>query len=194
MAVMEFQTRYLGGKRAPRREGVALYNRLRNALPKMSLVTPIKRPAGVNHHMNWETLTHGDMGRHRLAAGEEVEGVRCDHQTRSSAGSRVYIRSAWLSARRAAQLYSPAAAALRYAAQRFLVASAMRLRPSALRTRFCLGAFAAEADGLPFFNNAHRFLCASAIRLRPSSLIPPPEFFDAAGLAAAATFRPPSLD
>jgi hypothetical protein len=36
--------------------------RLGNALPLMSKVIPTNRPTGVNHHMAWETLTHGDMG------------------------------------------------------------------------------------------------------------------------------------
>jgi len=28
----------------------------------MSAVLPTMRPTGVNHHMNWEMLTHGGMG------------------------------------------------------------------------------------------------------------------------------------
>jgi hypothetical protein len=28
----------------------------------MSLVISINRPTSVNHHMKWETLTHGDIG------------------------------------------------------------------------------------------------------------------------------------
>jgi len=27
----------------------------------MAAVIPTNRPTGVNHHMAWETLTHGDM-------------------------------------------------------------------------------------------------------------------------------------
>jgi hypothetical protein len=39
-----------------------LHGRMGIDLPKMSAVIPTNRPTGVNHHMNWETLTHGDMG------------------------------------------------------------------------------------------------------------------------------------
>jgi hypothetical protein len=31
-------------------------------LPRMAAVIPMNRPTGVNHHMNWETLTHAEMG------------------------------------------------------------------------------------------------------------------------------------
>ena len=31
-------------------------------VPKMAAVLPLIRPTGVNHHMNWETLTHAGMG------------------------------------------------------------------------------------------------------------------------------------
>jgi hypothetical protein len=30
---------------------------------QIAAVLPANRPTGVNHHMNWETLTHAGMGR-----------------------------------------------------------------------------------------------------------------------------------
>ncbi len=33
----------------------------------MAAVLPTMRPTGVNHHMNWETLTHAEMGAMGLA-------------------------------------------------------------------------------------------------------------------------------
>ena len=38
------------------------HNRLGHSLPKMAAVLPTNRPTGVNHHMVWETLTHGEIG------------------------------------------------------------------------------------------------------------------------------------
>jgi hypothetical protein len=38
------------------------HNRLGMALPKVAGVIAKNRPTGVNHHMAWETLTHGDIG------------------------------------------------------------------------------------------------------------------------------------
>ena len=43
------------------------HNRLGHRLPKMAAVLPTMRPTGVNHHMNWETLTHAEMGAMGLA-------------------------------------------------------------------------------------------------------------------------------
>jgi hypothetical protein len=81
MAAMEFQAQYL-----PPNSGRALehlefnlhptweiaynefHNRLGYSLPKMAAVIPLNRPTGVNHHMDWETLTHGDMGAIGLPA------------------------------------------------------------------------------------------------------------------------------
>jgi hypothetical protein len=38
------------------------HNRLGMTLPKMAAVIAKNRPTGVNHHMAFETLTHGDIG------------------------------------------------------------------------------------------------------------------------------------
>jgi hypothetical protein len=38
------------------------HTRLGMSLPKMAAVIAQSRPTGVNHHMAWETLTHGDIG------------------------------------------------------------------------------------------------------------------------------------
>jgi hypothetical protein len=38
------------------------HNRLGQALPKIAAVLPTIRPTGVELHMTWETLTHGEMG------------------------------------------------------------------------------------------------------------------------------------
>jgi hypothetical protein len=55
-------------------------------------------------------------------------------------------------------------------AQRFLLASMMRLRPAALSFR--LGAFAAgAAPPANLLASAHRFRCAAAIRLRALALM-----------------------
>jgi len=74
MAAMEFQAQYLPPNNAKPPENLEFnlhptweiaynhfHNRLGNALPKMAPVIAGNRPTGVNHHMNWETLTHGDM-------------------------------------------------------------------------------------------------------------------------------------
>jgi len=37
------------------------HGRLKMDLPQVGKVIPTNRPTGVNHHMAWETLTHGDM-------------------------------------------------------------------------------------------------------------------------------------
>jgi hypothetical protein len=47
-------------------------NRLRNNLPKIAVVIAGNRPTGVNHHMNWETLTHREMGSAGLTPAEEM--------------------------------------------------------------------------------------------------------------------------
>ncbi len=75
MAALEFQAQYLPPNSAPAPEHLEfnvhptweiaynhLHDRLGNNLPKMSAVLPTIRPTGVNHHMNWETLTHAGMG------------------------------------------------------------------------------------------------------------------------------------
>jgi hypothetical protein len=80
MAAMEFQAQYLppSGAKPPEHLEFNLHptweiaynhfhNRLGLSLPKIAAVIPGNRPTGVNHHMDWETLTHGDMGMIGLA-------------------------------------------------------------------------------------------------------------------------------
>lgn len=75
MAAMEFQAQFLAPNHAPVPENLEFnkhptweiaYNhfhtRLGLALPKMAAVIPTNRPTGWNHHMAWETLTHGEVG------------------------------------------------------------------------------------------------------------------------------------
>jgi hypothetical protein len=75
MAALEFQAQYLPPNNATPPESLEFhvhptweiaYNhfhgRLGNSLPKMAAVLPTIRPTGVNHHINWETLTHAGMG------------------------------------------------------------------------------------------------------------------------------------
>ena len=66
------------------------------------------------------------------------------------------------------------AAAFLAAAQRFLAAAMIRARPSGLRRRFFLPAFAgagaAPASALAFRAAAQRLLCAAAMRLRAAAL------------------------
>jgi len=75
MAALEFQAQYLPPNNAAPPEKLEFHthptweiaynhfhDRLGNRLPRMSAVLPTIRPTGVNHHMNWETLTHGGMG------------------------------------------------------------------------------------------------------------------------------------
>jgi hypothetical protein len=74
-AALEFQAQYLAPNRATPPPNLAfnlhptweiaynhLHGRLGQKLPKMEAVLPTNRPTGVNHMMNWETLTHGEMG------------------------------------------------------------------------------------------------------------------------------------
>lgn len=81
MAAMEFQAQYLppNNVKAPENLEFKLHptweiaynefhNRLGYALPKMAAVIPGNRPTGANHHMVWETLTHGEMGSIGLPA------------------------------------------------------------------------------------------------------------------------------
>lgn len=94
---------------------------------------------------------------------------------------RVWVsaRPAWsldaFSLRRAGSGFYFAAAFLA-AAQRFLAASTIRARPSGLRRRFLLPAFAgagagaAPAPALAFRADAQRRLCAAAMRLRAAAL------------------------
>jgi hypothetical protein len=68
MAAMEFQAQYLDPNKIAPRDGLEFNlnhfpNRLGNKLPKMSLVIPINLPTGINHQMNWETLTQGESAR-----------------------------------------------------------------------------------------------------------------------------------
>jgi hypothetical protein len=75
MAALEYQAQFLAPNNAPVPEHLAFnkhptweiaynhfHNRLGISLPKMAAVLPTNRPTGVNHHMAWETLTHGDVG------------------------------------------------------------------------------------------------------------------------------------
>ena len=75
MASMEFQAQYLPPNNAKAPESLEFnlhptweiaynhfHNRLGKDLPRMAAVIPGNRPTGVNHHMNWETLTHSGMG------------------------------------------------------------------------------------------------------------------------------------
>jgi hypothetical protein len=75
MAALEFQAQFLEPNNAPLPPNVTLnkhptweiaynhfHDRLGHELPKMKAVLPMNRPTGVNHHMVWETLTHGAVG------------------------------------------------------------------------------------------------------------------------------------
>jgi hypothetical protein len=75
IAAMEFQAQFLppNNARAPENLEFNLHptweiaynhfhDRLGTSLPKMSAVIAGNRPTGVNHHMNWETLTHAGTG------------------------------------------------------------------------------------------------------------------------------------
>jgi hypothetical protein len=81
MAALEFQAQYLPPNNAPPPQSLEFHihptweiaynhfhDRLGYSLPKMSAVLPTIRPTGVNHHMNWETLTHAGMGAIGLGA------------------------------------------------------------------------------------------------------------------------------
>lgn len=75
MAALEFQAQYLPPHNTPPPPKLEFalqptweiafnhfHHRLGLALPKMAVVLPTNRPTGWNHHMAWETLTHGAMG------------------------------------------------------------------------------------------------------------------------------------
>jgi len=75
MAAMEFQAQFLPPNNAQPPENLEFHlhptweiaynefhNRLGYNLPKMAAVIAGNRPTGVNHHMAFETLTHGDIG------------------------------------------------------------------------------------------------------------------------------------
>lgn len=79
-AALEFQAQYLAPNSAKPPENLEFnlhptweiaynhfHNRLGKQLPKIAAVIPTNRPTGVNHHMNWETLTHAGMGAIGLA-------------------------------------------------------------------------------------------------------------------------------
>jgi hypothetical protein len=81
MAALEFQAQYLPPNNAQAPQSLEFHvhptweiaynhfhDRLGYSLPKMSAVLPTIRPTGVNHHMNWETLTHAGMGAIGLGA------------------------------------------------------------------------------------------------------------------------------
>jgi hypothetical protein len=75
VAAMEFLAQFLPPNNAKTPENLEFHlhptweiaynefhNRLGMALPRMAGVILKNRPTGVNHHMAWETLTHGDIG------------------------------------------------------------------------------------------------------------------------------------
>ena len=75
MAALEFQAQYLPPNNAKPAENLEFnlhptweiaynhfHDRLGISLPKIAAVIPRNRPTGVNHHMTWETLTHGEIG------------------------------------------------------------------------------------------------------------------------------------
>ena len=75
MAALEFQAQYLPPNNTPAPENLEFapqptweiafnhfHNRMGQPLPKMAAVIPTNRPTGANHHMAWETLTHGELG------------------------------------------------------------------------------------------------------------------------------------
>ncbi len=75
MAALEFQAQYISPNSVTPPENLQFalqptweiaynhfHNRMGVSLPKMGAVIPTNRPTGANHHMNWETLTHGEMG------------------------------------------------------------------------------------------------------------------------------------
>jgi hypothetical protein len=76
MAALEYQAQFLAPNHATPPEKLEFHlhptweiaynhfhDRLGFELPKIAVVLPANRPTGVNHHMNWETLTHAGMGR-----------------------------------------------------------------------------------------------------------------------------------
>jgi hypothetical protein len=80
MAAMEFQAQYLPPNSVKPPENLEFnlhptweiaynhfHDRLGMTLPKMAAVIPGNRPTATNHHMAWETLTHGGMGSIGLA-------------------------------------------------------------------------------------------------------------------------------
>jgi hypothetical protein len=81
MAALEFQAQYLPPNNVKPPENLEFnahptweiaynhfHDRMGNSLPKMAAVLQTIRPTGVNHHMNWETLTHAGMGSIGLPA------------------------------------------------------------------------------------------------------------------------------
>jgi hypothetical protein len=75
VSALEYQAQFLPPNSAPAPENLEFnihptweiaynhfHDRLGQTLPKMAAVLPGIRPTGVNHHMNWETLTHAGMG------------------------------------------------------------------------------------------------------------------------------------
>jgi Alginate lyase len=87
MAALEFQAQYLPPNNATPPQPLEFHvhptweiaykhfhGRRGYSLPKMSAVLPTIRPTGVNHHMNWETLTHAGMGAVGLGAVVQRDG------------------------------------------------------------------------------------------------------------------------
>ena len=80
-AAMEFQAKYLKPNNVPAPEKLEFalnptweiafnhfHNRMGVKLPFMKKVIPTNRPTGTNHHIVWETLTHGEIGSIGLPA------------------------------------------------------------------------------------------------------------------------------
>jgi hypothetical protein len=89
VAALEFQAQYLAPNNTPAPEKLEFnphptweiaynefHDRLGMKLPKMAAVLLAIRPTGTNHHMNWETLTHAEMGGVGLPALKKVKASR----------------------------------------------------------------------------------------------------------------------
>ncbi len=75
MAAIEFEAQYIKPNNVPAPANLTFalnstweiaynhfHNRMNNNLPKMAAALPLDRPSTGNHHVLWETLTHGEMG------------------------------------------------------------------------------------------------------------------------------------
>jgi len=75
MAAIEFEAQYIKPNNVPAPENLTFalnstweiaynhfHNRMNINLPKMAAALPLDRPSTGNHHVLWETLTHGEMG------------------------------------------------------------------------------------------------------------------------------------
>ncbi len=86
---MEFQAQFLPSNSAKPPENLEFnlhptweiaynhfHDRLGMSLPKMAPVILGNRPTGVNHYMNWETLTHAGMASIGLPPVQRTAPVR----------------------------------------------------------------------------------------------------------------------